>query len=163
MSESRKAYSPRYGESIFSAVTAGFVLILIGVVLVTTPGLIDAIVSFFNDFSLVKVPHTDNIYFFAPESVSAHGTVYEAAQKFSLILGFFHILILAFRFVAGSTSSRKAQTVSDAVSSIGGAYLIQRYLVSSATTTSWFVFWAAMLMLWGISLIVRAGVLATRL
>jgi membrane protein YdbS with pleckstrin-like domain len=64
------------------------------------------------------------------------------------------------RFVVDSPFSKKAETVSNLVFWLGASYLISTFLIE---TTTWFVFWAAIIMLSGVSLIVRAVVLEVRM
>lgn len=165
MSESPKVFQPRYREGLLSAISAGFFFILIGVIFVTTPNLFDNILAFFSDFDIVNVPNTV-IHLPAPKypptSPSANSAVYSAAWQFSLVWSFFQIVFVVLRFIAGSPWSKKAETASNIVFWLGTSYLIQTLLNETATTTTWFVFWAEIIMLIGVSLIVRAFILAVR-
>lgn len=165
MSESPKVFQPRYREGLLSAISAGFFFILIGVIFVTTPNLFDNILAFFSDFDIVNVPNTV-IHLPAPKypptSPSANSAVYSAAWQFSLVWSFFQIVFVVLRFIAGSPWSKKAETASNIVFWLGTSYLIQTLLNETATTTTWFVFWAEVIMLIGVSLIVRAFILAVR-
>ena len=122
----------------------------------TTPNLFDNIIAFFRDLDIMSVPHTENLLLPAPVSPSAHSDVYSALTKFSLIWGLYQIAILALRFTAHSPSSKKAETASNLVFWFGASYLISTFLIE---TTKWFAFWAAIIMLIGVSLIVRATIL----
>jgi len=165
LSESPKVFQPRYREGLLSAISAGFFFILIGVIFVTTPNLFDNILAFFSDFDIVNVPNTV-IHLPAPKypptSPSANSAVYSAAWQFSLVWSFFQIVFVVLRFIAGSPWSKKAETASNIVFWLGTSYLIQTLLNETATTTTWFVFWAEIIMLIGVSLIVRAFILAVR-
>jgi len=156
----------RYREGIFSAISAGFFFLLIGVIFVITPNLFDRTVDFINDFGLERLPNTA-VYFFAPHSPLLHQIVFRAVEQLSYAIGFFQIVILALRFFAGSPWNKKAESVSNLVFWIGAGYLIRRLLIESTirtamiwtAMTTWFVFWSAIIMLLGVSLIVRAIIL----
>jgi len=165
LSERPKVFEPRYREGLLSAVSAGFFFILIGGIFVATPNLFDNIFRFFNDFDMVNVPNTV-IYLPAPKypptSPTANSAVYSATWQFSLVWSFFQIVFVMLRFIAGSPWGKKAETASNVVFWFGTSYLIRTLLNETATTTTWFVFWAEVIMLIGVSLIVRAFILAVR-
>jgi len=123
-----------------------------------TPNLINAIVNFFNDFEITAVPNIGNapIYLPAPAHVARHVAVYTAARTFSLIWGSFLVLFLASRFAIRSPPRRKAENIGDIVFWFGAWYIIQTYLIDRA---EWFVFWAIVILLLGVSLVVRGIVL----
>jgi hypothetical protein len=149
--------SPRkYQEGLFTAISAGFFLLLVGAIFVITPNLFESIIDFFKDFKLVDVPNT-NIIFPGPEFPGRHLTVYQAAGQVSAALCVFQIVILALRFVIPSSWGKRAETVGNFVYWAGSAFLIQLFLVDS---TQWFVFWSTIIILAGVSLIVRAVVMA---
>jgi len=157
LNESSKFSSSKYREGLFSAISAGFFFILVGTIFVTAPNLFDNIIAFFRGFDIVSVPHTGNLLLPAPVSPSAHSDVYSAVTKFSLIWGLYQIAILALRFIVHSPLSKKTETVSNLVFWLGASYLINTFLIETAT---WFVFWATIIMLVGFSLIGRAVILA---
>jgi hypothetical protein len=157
LNESFEFSSSKYREGLFSAISAGFFFILVGAIFVTTPNLFDNIIAFFRDFDTVSVPHTENLLLPAPVSPSAHSDVYSAVTKFSLIWGLYQIAILALRFIARSPLNKKAETASNLIFWLGASYLINTFLIE---TTTWFVFWATIIMLVGVSLIARATILA---
>jgi len=159
LNESSK-YSLKYREGLFSAISAGFFFVLVGAIFVTTPNLFDKILKFF-DFDITSVPNTENLLLPAPKSPSAHLDVYSAVTKFSLVWGFYQIVILALRFVARSPLSKKAETASNLVFWLGASYLISTLLIeTTARAREWFAFWATIIVLIGVSLIVRATILA---
>ena len=148
---------PRYSEGLFSAISVGFFFILVGAIFVTTPNLFDKILDFFGDFDLVRVPNQPGWLLPAPEFPVLHSVVYSAAEKFGFAIGVFQIVVLALRFVARSPWGKKAETVSNVVFWLGTGFLIRVLLVES---TRWFVFWAGIIMLIGVSLVIRAIILA---
>jgi hypothetical protein len=144
---------------MLSAVSVGFFLILIGVLFITTPGLFDNVVNFVNSFKMEQVANT-KIYVPAPQNLVDYGDIYEVARQFSVIWAVFLVAMLGARFILGSSLRRLSENVGDIVFWIGAAYLIQTFLVaptqaSTIDTTAWFRFWAAVIALIGVSLIVR--------
>lgn len=143
-------------EWLFTAISAGFFLLLVGTLFVITPNLFDSIIDFFTDFKLVDVPNT-NIIFPGPEFPMRHLTVYQAAGQACVALCVFQILILALRFIIPSAWGKRAETVGNFVFWIGAVFLVQYFLVDS---TQWFIFWSMIVILAGFSLIGRAAVMA---
>jgi hypothetical protein len=144
----------------------GFFLILVGTLFVATPNLLDSVVKFLSTFKVVQVGST-NIQIPAPQHLSDNigKDVYLAARDFSLIWGVFLIAMLGARFLLDSPLRRNAENFGDIVFWLGATYLIQTFLVAPIQTsvvdvTKWFEFWAAVIMLIGVSLIARAIFLA---
>lgn len=148
-------------EGIFSAISLGAFFILVGVIFATTPDLLERIVAFFSNFGIVEVSAA-GIFLPAPKSPWAHSTVYSAAAQFSFGLGILQILVLALRLVTRSALSKTAETVSNLVFWFGTGYLINMLLNETTTTRIWFAFWAGILVLIGISMVVRAMILLAR-
>jgi hypothetical protein len=142
---------------LFSAISVGFFLVLTGIFFVTVPNLYDEIVAFFTDLSdhLVQVPNLSNVYLPAPQD--SHAVIYTTVTQFCLIWGVFLLVLLAARFLADSPTRRKADNLGDAFFWLGAAYLSKIWLVNSV---KWFEFWAVIIVLIGVSLIVRAIFLA---
>ena len=149
--------SPRYREGLFSAISVGFFFILVGAIFATTPNLFDKISAFFRDFDLVRVPNQPGWLLPAPAFSGRHSAVYSTVEKFSFALGLFQIVVLALRFGARSPWDKKAETASNLVFWLGTSFLIRTLLIES---TRWFVFWAGIIMLIGVSLVTRAIILA---
>ena len=150
-------------EGILSAISVGFFLILIGTIFITTPNLLDKVVTFLSHFHTVQVG-TTSIYVPAPNPLG-HIDVYLAVREFSLIWGVFLIAMLGARFLLDSPLRRKAENVGDIVFWLGATYLIQTFLVAptqayAMDVTKWFEFWASIMMFIGASLIARAIFLA---
>jgi hypothetical protein len=164
LSERYEGLHRRYREGLISAISAGFFFLLVGVIFIITPNLFQRIVDFFNDFTrLVPVPNTTQIFAPAPDHPLRHQVVYQAAERFEFALGLFQFVILALRLVMGSSLGRTTRTVSDLVFWLGAGYLTLTFLLEPtiwSPMVTWFVFWAAIIMLIGVSLIVRAIILA---
>ena len=159
---SPNASQHRYGERLFSATSAGVFFVLVGIIFALTPDLFGAILAFFRDFDIVKVPNMRIVYFPAPAVPGTHSVLYSAVIKFSLIWGLFQIVILALRFIVASHYSKKAETASNVVLWLGTSYLISEFLNETTTLTTWFAFWGVFIMLIGASLIIRAIILAVQ-
>ncbi len=162
MSEGSKVYPRRYGEGLFSAISAGFFLILAGSLYMTTPSIFEKILAFFRDFDIVRVTNM-SILLPAPAFPANHLIIYSTITQFSFVWSIFQIVILALRFVAHSPPVKKGETVSNLVFWSGTIYLIPKFLNDTTTITTWFVFWSAIIMLIGASLIIRAIILAVRI
>jgi len=168
LNESFEGFSRRHREGLISAISVGVFFILVGAIFLTTPNLFNNIIDFFSNFDLVHVPHLDNVYLPAPVHPfsSTNRVVYTAVEQFSYAWGLFQLVILALRFVARSPLNKDAETVSNIVFWVGTGYLIRTFLIETIRLplltglTRWFVFWAGIIMLLGVSLIIRAIVLA---
>ena len=145
------------GEGIFAAISVGFVLVLVGALLVTTPNLFDKTLDFLTSFELADVPYS-GIIFPAPASPRSHTVLYQATEQFCFALGVFQIVMLALRFFAQSPWGKRAETVGNLVFWLGAGFLIQNFLLD---TTQWFVYCSLLIIIIGASLIARAIVLAT--
>jgi hypothetical protein len=167
LNESFEGFSRRHRDGLFSAISAGFFFILVGAIFLTTPNLYNQIINFFNDFGLVRVPNLGNVFLPAPLHPFSltNRAVYSAVEQFSYVWGLFQLVILALRFLFRSTLKKDAETVSNIVSWVGTGFLIRTFLIETIRLsfitgmTRWFVFWAAIIMLLGVSLIIRAIIL----
>lgn len=146
----------KYNEGIFTAISVGFFLVLVGTIFIITPNLFDKILDFLRSFGLLDVPHTD-LTFIGPEFPFLHLTVYQAVAQFSIALAVFQIFILALRFVIPSSWEKRSETAGNFVYWTGAAILIQLFLIEN---TQWFVFWSTLIIIIGVSLITRAAVIA---
>lgn len=146
----------KYQEGVFTAISVGFFLLLVGTIFVITPNLFDRILDFLKSFGLINIPHTDMV-FIGPEFPFLHLTVYQAVGQFSIALAVFQIFILALRFVIPSSWEKRSETVGNFVYWTGAAFLIQLFLIEN---TQWFVFWSTLIIIVGVSLIARAAVIA---
>jgi hypothetical protein len=155
----RKPY--RASENVISGAAGGFVLILLAVIYISTPGLLDSIINFFSNITFATVPST-GIALPAPIAPAAHTVFYGAIFEFVLGLGIMEIVVLVLRFAMHSPVTRIAETVGNIVFWLGTAYLVTTYLNDAATINKWFVFWAGILVFLGLSLLARGFVLLAR-
>ena len=153
----------RYEESVISTISVGGVFILIGLVYVLAlpNSLWDKTIAFFGSFTTRQVAGT-GIFLPAPVSPGVHVVFYNAVFQFFLGLGLLQILIFAMRLIWRSHVRRTAETAGNLVFWLGASYLVSAFLNRSTTGNMWFAFWAALLILLGVSLIARALVLMVR-
>ncbi len=166
MTDSRTEWQTRfhrYEEGVISAVSVGGVFILIGVVYVLAlpNSLWDKTISFFGSFTTSQVAST-GIFLPAPVSPGTHFVFYNAVFQFFLGIGLLQILVLAMRLIWRSHVRKTAETVGNLVFWLGGSYLVSTFLNRSTDPRLWFMFWATMLILLGVSLLARALVLLVR-
>jgi hypothetical protein len=155
-----QARTRKTGESIISAISVGAALILIGVVFVLAQpsSLWDSIVRFFSNLTLRSVPNV-GISLPAPANPAVHAVLYTAAFQFAIGLGILQIILLALRLAWHSSIGKTAEVVGNLVYWFGTAYLITTYLGDAPNITQWFMFWAGILIMLGLSLVARAFVL----
>jgi hypothetical protein len=156
----RKRRSRGPGESIISAVSVGTVFILIGLVFVLAlpNSLWDSTWAFFNNLRLQSVPNI-GIVLPAPANPGIHTVFYTAVARFTLGIAFLQILVIALRIAWRSRISRVAEAFGNLVFWFGASYLVPTFLDKSTTLQLWFAFWAGILIVIGLSIIVRAVVL----
>lgn len=160
LNENKKS-APIFGEGIITAISVGFFLVLVGIIFVITPNLFGNIIDLFKDFTLVKVAPNSDLTLPGPTFPGDFSVVYVAAAQFSFAVGLFQIVILALRFFASSPWGKKAENVGNLVFWLGTGFFIQSILLlENLDITQWFVFWSTIIMLIGVSLIARAGIMA---
>jgi hypothetical protein len=118
----------------------------------------NAIFDFIGGFTSAQVPGT-GIYLPAPISPASHTVVYGAVFQFCIGLSILQIIFLTLRLMMNSKINKTAETVGNLVYWFGLAYLVTTYLNSTTTTSAWFVFWAGVLIILGLSFVARAFVL----
>ena len=143
-------------EGIFSAISFGFFLLLLGILFVSTPNLFGKISDFFTDLGIEEVSNS-GVFLPAPENPQSHLALYKVMGTVSIAGVVFQAIMLALRFVISSLWSKRAETMGSFVYWIAVAFLVQWFLIDS---TQWFVFWSCIIMAAGVSLLVRAGVMA---
>jgi hypothetical protein len=150
-------------ERLFSALSAGAFFILLGIVYVINlpSSLWEAIVSFFGSLTLAQVP-TTGIYLPAPISPASHTVLYGAVFQLCVGLGILQVIFLVLRIMMNSPIGKTAETMGNLVYWFGAAYLVTTYLNSTTTISKWFVFWAGILIILGLSFIARAFVLLAK-
>lgn len=159
-----KGLTNKRKEGLFSAIYIGSIFILIGVIyFIHLPSsLFDRIIDFFTNLTLVEVPGISSLFLPAPTNPALHRELYGAVFQFAIGIGIIEIIVLALRVLLHSPISRKAETIENIVFWLGASYLIATYLMNMTLPSEWFVFWAGIVMIFGLSLIARAFVLLAR-
>ena len=154
MSSGSRGFSHRHREGMLSAISIGFFLILVGTIFVLNPDLPNKIIDFARpeSFELKAVSTSLNVSLPIPKNPSAHLLIYRTVEQFSLVWAVFLVAMLGVRFIFGSPARNKAESFGNIVFWFGAAYFVQTLLVD---TTKWFEFWATIIALIGVSLIVR--------
>jgi hypothetical protein len=151
-------------EQIISAVSIGGFFIILGIVIVANQSIVPKVSDFFKDFTTVQIPNTTT-YLPAPNTPAAHTAIFSAAFQFALAIAILQIIIIALCIGLRSRIERTAETVGSLVFWFGAAYVsynlaeMKSALAQSQQIAFWFQFWAAIIMLIGLSLIVRGAIL----
>ncbi len=157
-----QALTDKKKEALITAVYIGFIFILLAVIyFINLPHNVwNSFVNFIGSFVLTQVPGT-SISLPAPAypAVASYAVLYTAIFQFFLGLGILEIGILALRIMLHSSLPRKAETIENIVFGFGTSYLVITYLVNMTIMSEWFVFWAGIILIAGLSLVARAFVL----
>jgi len=158
-----QALTEKKKESLFTAIWIGSVFIILALVYYVhlSDNLWDDLINFFSSLTLAPLP-TTGISLPAPSDPTGYMNLYVAAFQFSLGLGILEIVILALRVVLHSPVARKAETIENIVFWFGTSFLIVTYLEKMTLTTEWFVFWAGIILIFGLALLSRAIVLLAK-
>ncbi len=158
-----QALNEKKKENLITAIYIGAVFILLAIVYFAylPNNLWNGIVNFFGSFTLAEIPGAG---FSLPSPANPHAFVslYYGVFEFTLGLGILEIAILFLRIYLQSSVVRKAETIGNLVFWLGVSYLAIAYLAKITIMTEWFMFWAAIILLGGISLIARAFVLLAK-
>ena len=150
-------------ERLFSALSFGSAIVIIGVVFVLAQpnNLWDSIMSFFNNLTFRSLPY-NIISLPAPANPGTHAVLYTAAFQFSIGIGVLQVVLLALRLILGSSIDKTAETLGNIVYWFGAAYVVTVFLSGSPNITQYFMFWAGILVMAGLSLVARGLVLLTK-
>jgi len=137
-------------RDILGLASFGFFLLLIGVIWVITPNLSQKVIDFFEDFKLEEEVFPN---VFLPAPAHRHPVVYTALARFCFVFGLFQIVILVLRFVFREPVDKIAGTFSGMVFWLGAGFVAN---MLSAATIKWFVFLGWIIVLIGLSLVIRS-------
>ena len=156
----QQALTDKKKEGLITAVYIGLIFILLALIyFINLPHNVwNSFVNFIGSFVLTQVPGT-SISLPAPLNPAAYTVLYTAVFQFFLGIGILEIAILALRIVLHSPLPRKAETIENIVFGLGTSYLVITYLVNMTIMSEWFVFWAGIILIAGLSLVARAFVL----
>ena len=146
-----------------TAIYIGSVFIILAIVyyIHISDNLWNDLINFFTSLTLSVVPST-GISLPAPANPAAYMNLYIAAFQFTIAVGILEIVILLLRVGFHSPVSRKAETIENIVFWLGTSYLIITYLVNMTIPSEWFVFWAGIILIFGLALIARSFVLLAK-
>jgi hypothetical protein len=144
-------------EGLIRAVGFGGFLIVLGIVFAITPDLFQKISAFFNDMTTQRLPFAGglgNLALPAPQNPAAHMDLYRAVMQFDIGIAALEFVLLLMRL-----SLQKVHRVAETVGNLvfwGGAALLTNIFLLAGTLKGWFEYWAALIVLVGLSLILRA-------
>jgi hypothetical protein len=144
-------------EGLIRAVGFGGFLIVLGIVFAITPDLFQKISTFFNDLTTQHLPFAGglgNVVLPAPQNPATHMDLYRAVMQFDIGIAALEFVLLFMR-LSLQRVHRVAETVGNLVFWGGAAFLTNMFLLMG-TLKGWFEYWAALVVLVGVSLIVRA-------
>jgi hypothetical protein len=148
-------------EGLITALAVGGFFIIVGFVIVSTPNIINGASDFFSDITTRQIGGS-SIFLPAPAHPAQHITGFTALMNLFLGVGVLQIVILMLRLAFRSPFKRISETVGNLVFWLGGAAVGNVFLLTG-TLNGWFQFWSALIMLVGVSLVVRFLIdLATR-
>jgi hypothetical protein len=146
-------------EGLITALSIGGIFIILGLIIVSTPGMLGKIDTFLSDISwssylfgisTVMVP--------APANPANHLILFTAALNFILAVAILQIIILPLRLFMHSPVRRIAETIGNLIFWVGAAFAANTLLLSG-TVVGWFQFWSWLIVLIGVGLIARFFVL----
>ncbi len=158
---SLQGLSEKKQENLLTAIYVGGFFIILALIYSINPGLWDNLVNFFSSLTLAPVPAT-GISLPAPANPANYTSLYLAGFQLALAIGILEIVILFLRVGLHSSVTRKAETIENIVFWLGSSYLIISYLVNMTISSEWFVFWAGIILVFGLALVARAFVLLAK-
>jgi hypothetical protein len=88
--------------------------------------------------------------------------LYQAFFQFCIGIGILQVILLILRLLWNSPIAKTAEVMGNLVFWFGTSYLVATYLNNAANMSRWFVFWAGILMILGLSFVARAFVLLVK-
>jgi len=158
-----QALTEKKKENLFSAIFFGGLFIIVAAVyyIHIADDLLGSLANFFMSLTLAPVPSV-GISLPAPSNPADFVNLYTAAFHFTLALGILEIVILFLRVGLHSSVHRLAETIENIVLWLGISFLTITYLVNITLTGEWFVFWAGLILIFGLALLSRAFVILTK-
>ena len=138
---------------ILGLASAGFFFLLIGAIWVITPNLPQKVIDFFKDFEL-EGEIFPNVFLPVPKDL--HPVVYTALARFCFVFGIFQIFILFLRIVFTEPVDKLAGTFSGIIFWLGAGFVAN---MLSAETIKWLVFLGWIVVLIGVTLVIRSLVI----
>jgi len=151
-SEVLKVSKRRDQPDVLGLTTFGLFLILAGVMLMTTPNLLERGWEFLRDLEIQKF--SSHMYLPAPKS--NHLILFTALSRFSFYFAILHVPILVARLILKNPVDKTAGTVSGLVFWFGATWIINQLVAGSI---AWFVFLGYLIALIGVSIVVQNAVI----
>ncbi len=149
-------------EGLITALAFGGFFIILGAVFGLTPGIPQKTADFFSDFTAQSYPFGGGtIVLPAPAHPAAHMEFYGAVVNFMIGIAVLQVVILVLRLWVHSRLGRIAETVGNLIFWAGGAVAADVYLLAG-TLSGWFTFWASLIIIIGVSIIVRGIIYFSR-
>lgn len=149
-------------EALITAFAVAGVFIILGFVIVLTPNISQITNAFFKDLTTVsyKIGTSSTLNLIAPAHPEQHIIFFRAIMEFFLAVGILQVLFFAIRLLNRSPIRRISETLGNFVFWLGGAIVANVFLLAG-TQTGWFQFWAGLLLVLGISFIIRFSIYLT--
>lgn len=161
MSDDFKVYGALRSERLLAAISWGFFFILVGVIFFSRPNLYGSLQTFFSSDSWTNTQiRNTNVYVPVPVNPGLHFEVYDAFWGFCVIWGLFQVFMLAFKLIVHSSPRRTARTFSNVFFWLATAYFTNIYLNGATTRETWLTYWATIVVLIGVTFVIRAIILA---
>jgi hypothetical protein len=147
----------RRQEGIITAIAFGGFFIIAGLLFALTPNLWENVTYFFDHMTNATYPFGSpgsTVSLFVPAQPGAHQVLYTAFLQFCVAFGILQLAILGLRIRARSRISKVSETVGNAVFWLGAAFMANTFLLIG-TLEGWFQFWAALILIVGVSFIPR--------
>lgn len=137
----------RERTDILGLANFGIFLVVVGIIVATTPNLVDKIGAFFQSFQVKEV--APNI--FLPVPGKDHPLVFTALFWFCLIFGILQIAVLAARLILKDTVRRTASTAMGIIFWLGAAWVVT--LINNQNPIAWHIFVGYIIALCGIAIV----------
>jgi len=157
---SQRPHKNRYiHEGLITALAVGGFFIILGLIIVTTPNIVQKIDAFITDISWISYPFGSSaIMVPAPANPGTHIDLFNAIMDLILAVAILQIIIMPIRLIVRSPLRRIAETMGNLIFWIGASVVANVFLLAG-TLTGWFQFWSWLIVLAGLGLIARFCVL----
>ena len=130
---------------------------IVGLVFALNHNLWKQINAFFSNGTTSTFPagSNSNVALPAPANPASNLDLYRSVLQFDVGMCILQVVILALRLQMHSRVGRIAETLGNLVFWSGAALLVNQFLLAG-TLAGWFEYWAALIMIIGVSLVARA-------
>ena len=144
----------REDPDILGAVTAGLIIILIAVFLVTIPNLIPSIINFFIDLVWTEVAPL--FWWWTPGTPGAHVVVYNAIYLFFIGTLVINFIVLILRVIFRDSYRRQIEAIGSIVMSAGLTWAAYIFTLNYAQVNAFAVFCGWFIVFLGISIVISS-------